>query len=171
MIDVARTEQLATERHVIAALPLTKEAFAPYGEVIEPADDGVFNADDATLDLGRGTPRFYVMRLHDRAPHFERITRHRAVTQCLASVGGAPWLIAVCPPDDVDTPDARPDAARLAAFEIPGHVAIKLHRGTWHAGPYFDGTEASFFNLELTDTNEVDHHTVDIGPWQIATMT
>lgn len=171
MTDVTHTEQLATGCGVLAAQPLARAAFAAYGEVIEPADDGVFGADEASLDLGRGVPRFYVMRLRDRAPRFERITRHRAVTQCLASVGGASWTIAVCPPDDVDVPNARPDVARLLAFQVPGDVAIKLHRGTWHAGPYFDGAEASFFNLELTDTNEVDHHTVDIGSWQIDTIT
>ncbi|WP_420224243.1 hypothetical protein [Pigmentiphaga litoralis] len=26
-----------------------------------------------------------------------------------------------------------------------------LNLGTWHAGPYFDGETASFFNLELAD--------------------
>jgi hypothetical protein len=41
---------------------------------------------------------------------------------------------------------------------VPGHVATKLHRGTWHAGPFFDTEdEIRFVNLELSDTNEVDH--------------
>lgn len=153
----------------ILARPLTAELFAPYGEVIAAVDDGVaFDEPDAALELHRGTPRFYVMRLHDRAPVFDRITRHRAVTQCLASVGGAPWYLGVCPPDDVDRADATPDVSRLQAFEVPGGVAVKLHRGTWHAGPYFDEPEQCFFNLELTDTNRIDHHTVEIGRWRIA---
>lgn len=41
----------------------------------------------------------------------------------------------------------------------PGHF-IKLHEGTWHAGPLFDAPDTmSFFNLELADTNVVDHNT------------
>lgn len=154
---------------VVTAHALTPESFAPYGHVIAATEDGVaFGAADASLELHRGTPRFYIMRLRDRTPVFDRITRHRAVTQCLASVGGAPWYIAVCPPDAVDEPAATPDVERLMAFAIPGDVAVKLHRGTWHAGPYFDEPVQSFFNLELSDTNQVDHHTVEIGSWRIA---
>lgn len=150
----------------ITAGPPTVDAFAPFGLVLEATEDGIAAGDiDAALDLGRGTPRFYLMRLRDKPPRFDRITRHRAVTQCLASVGGAPWLLAVAPPLDPDDPDARPDLARLAAFEVPGDVAVLLHRGTWHAGPYFAEAERSFFNLELADTNQVDHHCVELGGW------
>ena len=152
---------------VVVAQPLTPAAFAPYGEVILPRDDGTpFGPTDARLELDRGTPRLYLMHLRDRQPAFDRITRHRSVTQCLAT-GGDPWLLAVCPPGSVDDPDATPDLARLAAFEITGAVAVKLHRGTWHAGPYFRQRDGNFFNLELSDTNEVDHHSVGIGSWRI----
>jgi ureidoglycolate lyase len=34
---------------------------------------------------------------------------------------------------------------------------VKLHRGTWHAGPFFEDAEIDFLNLELSDTNETDH--------------
>ena len=36
---------------------------------------------------------------------------------------------------------------------------MKLHVGTWHAGPLFEGPAMAFFNLELSDTNIVDHFT------------
>jgi hypothetical protein len=45
---------------------------------------------------------------------------------------------------------------------VPGDTAIKLHRGTWHAGPYFTYDWIDFFNLELTDTNQVDSDHVDL---------
>ena len=41
---------------------------------------------------------------------------------------------------------------------MPGTVAVALHRATWHAGPFFDAPTQDFFNLELADTNQVDHH-------------
>lgn len=150
----------------LAARPLTAESFAPFGTVLAATEDGVPAGDaDAALDLSAGRPRYYLMHLRDKTPRFDRITRHRAVTQCLASVGGAPWLLAVAPPLDLDDPGAVPDAAQLAAFVVPGDVAVLLARGTWHAGPYFAAPAMSFFNLELADTNQVDHHTVALGAW------
>jgi ureidoglycolate lyase len=140
--------------------PLTAEAFAPFGTVMAALPDGVpFGPADAPLDLSRGIPRFYVMRLETRGLAVRHITRHRRVTQALASVGGAPWMVAVAPPLDLDDPDAEPAWQDIRAFRVPGDVAVMLFRGTWHAGPLFDTPEASFFNLELADTNVTDHHT------------
>ncbi len=155
MTDTART---------LSPQPLDPAAFAPYGAVLAALPDGAPAAqvDAPALDLSRGAPRFYVMQLHDRPGRFDRITRHQAVTQCLAAVGGGTWWLAVAPPDGPDDDAARPDESRLTVFEIPGHVAVQLHRGTWHAGPFFAAGEMSFFNLELADTNVVDHHTVPL---------
>lgn len=148
----------------LSVQPLTAEAFAPFGQVIAPApDDRPFGSDDAQLDLRRGTPRFYIMSLAARPAGFRTITRHVKVTQCLASCGAKPWVIAVAPPEAPDDPDARPDPRRIAAFRVPGTAGIKLERGTWHAGPFFSGTSADFFNLELSDTNETDHHSIDLA--------
>ena len=139
--------------------PVTAENFRPYGTLIEVAEDGdVFGPNEAQLDLSRGTPRFYIMNLHHRGTTFRQITRHLQVTQCLAAVGGHPWLLGVAPPIDPDNPQAMPDPNDIRAFEIPGDRAIMLHRGTWHAGPYFTLPTLAFFNLELADTNQVDHH-------------
>jgi ureidoglycolate hydrolase len=137
----------------------TPEAFAPYGTLIEKAADGkLFGPDEAQLVLDRGTPRFYILDLKRREMGFRHITRHIAVTQCLAAVGGKEWIIAVAPPDDADNPEAKPDIAKLRAFRIRGDQAIMLGRSTWHAGPFFEDPALSFFNLELADTNQVDHH-------------
>lgn len=46
-------------------------------------------------------------------------------------------------------------------FRIPHGVFVKLERGTWHAGPLFDGDGMDFYNLELADTNVVDHNAHD----------
>jgi ureidoglycolate lyase len=138
--------------------PLEPAAFAPFGQVVAPTFDGKdFDADDAQLELSRGIPRFYIMSLSHRALSFRVITRHLAVTQVLASVGGQPWLIAVAPPQDPDDPAKMPDPAAITAFRVPGTLAIKLHRSTWHAGPFFEAEQVDFFNLELRDTNQTDH--------------
>lgn len=137
---------------------ITPEKFQPYGQLITPAEDGqVYSHEDAQLDLTKGTPRFYIMRLHHRGRIFHKITRHNLCTQCLGSLAGKDWLIAVAPPSEA----SQPDLANLSAFRIPGDCFIKLEVGTWHAGPYFEHEVVDFYNLELSDTNVIDHFTHD----------
>lgn len=138
----------------------TPAAIAPFGTLITPGEDGTpFGAGDATLDLGQGTPRLYIMRLTQKPLLVRGITRHSRVTQCLASTGGQDWFVCLAAPLDPDAPE-QPDPARIACFRIGGGVALALKRGTWHAGPFFTEPSMDFLNLELSDTNETDHHTV-----------
>ena len=47
---------------------------------------------------------------------------------------------------------------------IPAHADPPTHRRQYsQAGPFFESEHASFFNLELHDTNVVDHNTHDYG--------
>ena len=148
-----------TTLNQLQAAPITPEGFRPFGQVIFPSPDGVsYGPEDAQLCLHNGMPRFYIMRLKERGRRFHTITRHRKCTQCLGSLGGREWLIAVAPPSKADWPD--PNAIR--AFQIQGDCFIKLERGTWHAGPYFDGQVVDFYNLELSDTNITDHQTCNL---------
>lgn len=142
----------------IPAKLITSETFKPYGQVISASKDGkTYDQDDAQLNLKNGIPRFYIMRLKARGRKFHRITRHSLCTQCLGSLGGKDWLIAVAPPSLAE----KPDLSKLMAFQIPGDCFIKLEVGTWHAGPYFDYDVVDFYNLELSDTNIIDHFTYD----------
>ena len=140
----------------LCAVPITKSNFKPYGELITPSPDGkAFDETDAVLNLQHGIPRFYIMHLERRGRTFDKITRHNRCTQCLGSLDGKDWFMAVCPPSEA----TEPDLARLSAFRIPGDCFIKMEVGTWHAGPYFDDEAVDFYNLELSDTNVVDHFT------------
>lgn len=132
----------------------TPESIEPYGTLIEPGKDGTpFGAGDAELDLSQGTPRLYIMRLRHRPLLIRGITRHARVTQCLASMKGEEWFIGLAEPGDAPEPD------EIKLFRIGGDVALALHAGTWHAGPFFTAPSVDFLNLELTDTNENDHET------------
>ncbi len=141
----------------LSAQTITLENFRDYGQVIFPELDGKsFDAEDAQLVLDNGIPRFYIMQLQRRGRKFHNITRHAKCTQCLGSLAGKDWLIAVCPPNNkIDEPTLQD----IAAFRIPGNCFIKLNVGTWHAGPYFEHEVVDFYNLELSNTNEVDHFT------------
>ncbi|MBE9225678.1 ureidoglycolate lyase [Phormidium sp. LEGE 05292] len=136
---------------------ITVKNFLPFGQVIFPSQDGkTFDAEDAQLNLRNGTPRFYIMRLTHRGRKFHKITRHVQCTQCLGSLAGKDWLMAVAPPNNNTD---QPAIEQIAAFRIPGNCFIKLEVGTWHAGPYFDHEFVDFYNLELTNTNVIDHFT------------
>jgi len=144
----------------LPAQPITSENFCPFGQVIFASPDGkAYDAEDAQLCLDRGIPRFYIMQLHKRGRRFSQITRHQQCTQCLGSLNGEDWLIAVAPPGHAKTPAL--DA--IVAFQIPGNCFIKLAIGTWHAGPYFEQETIEFYNLELSDTNITDHDTCNLN--------
>ena len=152
-------------RHMLDIRELTAEAFAPYGQVVAPLRTGGQGAEtsydpeasarEAELVLGNGEPRLWIMHLPHVGLGFTRIARHRRVTQCLGSIG-------VAPPGDFDD-DARPRVEDIAAFRVPGDRLIKLHVGTWHAGPHFVHDECLFVNLENLDTNRRDFQAVPLG--------
>lgn len=144
----------------LTAQQITPEIFQLYGQVIFASEDGKANdATDAHLVLNNGSPRFYIMRLHHKGRKFHTITRHVKCTQCLGSLEGKDWLIAVAPPSAAP----QPVLEEITAFKIPSNCFIKLEVGTWHAGPYFDHELVDFYNLELSDTNINDHDTYNFG--------
>ena len=155
--------------HMLEIRELTDDAFAPYGQLIAPLRTGGQGAEthhdsetspgEARLVLGNGEPRLWIMHLPHVGLGFNRIARHRRVTQCLGSLGGKEWLIGVAPPGDPGD-DARPRLDEIVAFRIPGDRIIKLHVATWHAGPHFVHDECQFLNLENLDTNKRDFHGV-----------
>ncbi|MGB3298573.1 MAG: ureidoglycolate lyase [Phormidesmis sp.] len=155
----APAQALLTSARPIQAVPITAEAFCQFGQVIEPQSDEVpFNAQAAQLQLQNGIPRFYIMQLHHRGRRFHTITRHTACTQCLGSLGEREWFLAVAPP----TQSFKPKLEDIRVFKIPGSCFVKLEVGTWHAGPYFDDETVNFYNLELSNTNVVDHTTCNL---------
>lgn len=162
----------------LKALEATPESFKEYGQVIGASEDGEeYGPQDAQLDLTKGIPRFYIMKLKDRKLEFSTITHHASVTQCLGSVGGQEWYLGVAKlsildPDEIKggavntveqshcghfyVPPATDD---VSVFRISGSKFLKLNRGTWHAGPLFTVGSMDFYNLELSNTNVVDHTT------------
>eukprot|EP00250_Pteridium_aquilinum_P013643 c21476_g1_i1 orf=80-652(+) len=161
---------------------LTPDSFQPYGQVINPSVDGdVFGPQDAQLHLSAGTPRFYIMRLEHKPLTFNNITHHASVTQCLGSVGALPWYIGVAKPSIVEPSNhgshkdggpcnvavrshaghyyIPPSPEEVQVFRVEGPQFLKFNVGTWHAGPLFKEQAIDFYNLELSDTNVVDHTT------------
>lgn len=137
---------------------ITTENFQPYGQVIFPTDDGKqFDENDAQLSLV-GIPRFYIMHLCQVGLKFHSLARHQQCTQCLGSLGGKEWFMAVAP---ASAPE-KIYLEQIAAFRITGNCFIKLNAGTWHAGPLFEEEFIDFYNLELHDTNINDYEVCNL---------
>ena len=131
--------------------------FAACGNLLLPQDDPArFGPEDAELHFAPdGQPRFYLMRLRRRPPLVAAMTCHHRVSQCLGSADAQPWWLAVAAPEAAGT--GLNAGSVLLLKMLPGE-GVKLHPGTWHAGPYVSKPSALFFNLELRTTNDDDHN-------------
>ena len=113
--------------------PLTAEAFAPFGDVLDATgafrliNDGMCQRhhDRASLDFGpEGRAGISVFQARPRAlPYaFDLIERHPDGSQAFLPMTGHPFLVIVA---------ADPQSTPLA-FLTNGAQGINLHRGTWH---------------------------------------
>lgn len=121
----------------IRAVPLTAEAFAPFGDVLEVTNsyDKLINAgmceryhDRATLDFGpEGRAGISIFRARARALPYacDLLERHPEGSQAFVPMTAAPWLVIVAP--DADGVPGAPQAF----LPEPGQ-AVNFHRGTWH---------------------------------------
>lgn len=118
--------------------PLTAEAFAPFGKVIEARDDAVkidINqghavrydrlADIDVADEG-GTPIVSLFRARPLAELvLKSFERHPLGSQTFVPLGGSPYLVAVAPPGDFDPAEVR-------LFRAEGYQGVHYRKGTWH---------------------------------------
>jgi ureidoglycolate lyase len=118
--------------------PLTAEAFAPFGSVIEASgaavkldiNQGHAIRYDALAEVdvadGAGVP---VISLFRAKPLGELVLkgfeRHPLGSQSFVPLSGRPYLVAVAPAGDFD-----PAAIRL--FRAGGHQGVHYRKGVWH---------------------------------------
>ncbi len=120
----------------VAARPLTAEAFAPFGDVLEitGAPDRIINQglcgryhDRAWLDFGPGGRAG--LSLFDAMPRslpyrLDLLERHPEGSQAFLPMHRKDWLVIVAEPGD--SPGA------VHAFIAGPGQGINLHPGTWH---------------------------------------
>lgn len=120
----------------LRAEPLTADAFAPFGDVIETsgAADMVINQgmcdrhhDLAKLDFGAGRA---AISLFDGKPRkfpyeLEMVERHPLGSQAFIPMNNVPLLVTVAE-DEGGTP------VNLRSFLTAPGQAVNLHRATWH---------------------------------------
>ena len=131
------------------------------GTGLREVDDMTPTGDqDAELRFGPGQLRYSVMHIRHRPQPITAMTCHQQATQCLSSAEGRPFRMLLAAPH-TQGPVLDTSAAWLLKLN-PGE-GIKLHLGTWYAGPLFEAESTTFFNLMLADTNQSDHETLPLS--------
>lgn len=121
---------------MIKAQPLTAEAFAPFGDVLEctGAPDKLINQglcgrfhDRAQIDVGSGRVGISLFNAQPRTLPYrlDMMERHPEGSQAFIPMTGHGFLVIVAP-DAGGAP-----AAPLAFVTAPGQ-AINFHRNVWH---------------------------------------
>ena len=120
----------------ILAEPLTPEAFAPFGDVLEAtgSPDRLINQglcgrfhDRARLDFGTGRAGISIFKAEPRSLPYrlEMVERHPEGSQAFLPMSEHPFLVIVA-----EGRDAVP--GRIRAFLTAPGQGINLLRGTWH---------------------------------------
>ncbi|MEP7271489.1 MAG: ureidoglycolate lyase [Acidobacteriota bacterium] len=135
----------------LTILPMTRESFAPYGQMVGERGQ-------VEVDLDGGPASVAAQSIEAREMTFDFLGRHMRTEQVFSPLGGSRSVIAVAPP----SADGGIDLMRLAAFLIDGTSAFKLHRGTWHTSAFPLEDRASFLVLDRDGTLEEDYDLRDL---------
>jgi len=115
--------------------PLTKEAFAPFGDVIDvPQEAGRTYYEDALGTLRPQAKPSLSMSCRlptpDRPLKSELMERHEFSSQTFVPIDAARWLIVVAP----HAKAGGPDMAGARAFIATGQQGVTYRPDTWHHG-------------------------------------
>jgi len=119
--------------------PLTREAFAAFGDVIEtggapgyPINEGTADRfhDLAGVDVdeagGRALISIFRSRPRDYPLEIRIMERHPIASQAFIPLDRRPFVVIVA------APGTAPSAADLRAFLATGSQGVNYHRGVWH---------------------------------------
>jgi ureidoglycolate lyase len=155
--------------------PLTREGFAPFGEVIEtPAAGGeetngglaVRHDEVAKLDLveGGSRPLLGIFRVRPTPLPIEVrwLECHPKASQAFMPLGERPFLVIVAPAAPA------PDPAATRAFLTNGRQGVNYRRGTWHFPVVALERDTDFLVL---DRGDADGNYAEAGLAGGATLT
>ena len=131
--------------------PMTREAFAPYGVLID-------SRGSVEIDLGEGKPSLTGATSERRPLQFDFMARHKRTMQVFSPLASSRFVIAVAPPND----GAAPDIESIVAFLVDGRLPYAYHKGTWHTPPFPVGEWASYLVVDRSGTLDDDWELVDL---------
>ena len=119
----------------IVPQPLTREAFAPFGDVIDvPKEPGRTYYEEALGNLRPAAHPSLSLALKDATPdrpiQAEMLERHEFSSQSFVPIDVGRWLIVVAP----HAAAGGPDLAGVKAFIATGEQGVTYKANTWHHG-------------------------------------
>lgn len=132
-------EPQATTANVLRAKPLTQEAFAVYGDVIEVTDenqqiqinqgytirhhslaqvDAIGDGAQGIISIFRSTPLALPIKI-------TMMERHPFGSQAFIPMSKQPYLVVVAPKGELDL-------SKIDVFFAQSHQGVNYHTGTWH---------------------------------------
>ena len=119
----------------ITPQPLTKEAFAPFGDVIDVASmDRRTYYEEALGNLRSGAKPSLSVTFKEPTPDrplkSKMLERHEFSSQSFVPVDVGRWLVVVAP----HASTGGPDMAQLRAFIADGRQGVTYKPDTWHHG-------------------------------------
>jgi ureidoglycolate lyase len=154
---------------LLQAEPLTRERFAPYGQVIECADHADYEINGGTSrrfsDLAQletdaaGRLALSIFRAHARKTPYllTAIERHPLGSQAFMPLDGQAFLIVVA---------EQPTPGALRAFLSDGRQGINFRCGVWHH-PLLALTAGDFLVADRLGPGE-NCEALDIADWRVA---
>lgn len=160
-------------KRIVTAKPLSRAAFAPFGDVIDTDWDDHFPINQGKceryhdlakveaegpnarvlISIFKGTPYDFPLRL-------TMVERHPLGSQAFMPLSPAPFLVVVCPdgPDGPGTPHA---------FVTRPGQGVSYRRDTWHAVLTPIGAPQDFLVVDRggDGDNLVEHHFDE--PWEV----
>ena len=131
--------------------PMTREAFAPYGVLID-------SRGSVEIDLGEGKPSLTGATSEWRPFRFDFMARHKRTMQVFSPMVSSQSVIAVAPPNDADAPEVE----KVVAFLVDGRLPYAYHKGTWHTPPFPVREWASYLVVDRSGTLDDDWELVDL---------
>jgi ureidoglycolate lyase len=133
--------------------PLTVEAFAPFGRVVEGPRE------DLIMQEGKFTARLMtVKRVPEQVNHVNMHTDH---SQMFVPLNGDRLVVIVAPPEQ---PAEGFDPSSIKAFLTNGSQTFIFHPGTWHIEPRAaDKDECQVINVQ-TDIFRDFTTLIDVNP-------
>ncbi len=147
--------------------PLTREAFAPFGDVVEfegsdsfPINHGMADRyhDLAGVQLSGDQSRAIISlvasHLFDMPRRVDHLEYHPFGSQAFLPLDASPFIVVVSPAAD------EPDLQQLQAFVTNGKQGINYHLGTWHHVLLTPYAAMRFICVDRAGPGQncVDHH-------------
>lgn len=152
----------------IVPAPLTRDAFAPFGDVVDvPNEAGRLYYEDALGNLRPAARPSLSVSLkpetRDRPLRAELLERHEFSSQTFLPLDVDRWLIVVAP----HAASGGPDLAGVRAFIATGRQGVTYKANTWHHGLTVLDRPGRFAVFMWRDGSQDDEEFVPVVPFTI----